>query len=54
MAMTSKYKVLVVIIDSHGVSKTIYPIIEASSEREARDIAEAQYPEGDVRSATKV
>lgn len=54
MATTYKYKMLIVIKDNHGVSKTIYPIIEASSDKEARDIAKAQYPNSDVRSATKM
>lgn len=54
MAVTSKFKITVVIKDNHGVSKTIYPIIEASTDLEAKRIAQAQYPEASVRTVTKV
>jgi hypothetical protein len=53
MSTTYKFKVLVNIKDEHGTSRSISPIIEAS-EHEARQIAEAQYPNGDVRSASKI
>lgn len=53
MPTTHKYKVLVV-IKVNGSSQTIYPIIEASSEHEARVIAKAQYPQGDVRSVSQI
>ena len=49
-----KFKVTIIIKNSSGASKTICPIIEATSSTEAINIAKAQYPEGDVRSASKV
>ncbi|PSL50381.1 hypothetical protein CLV51_1011726 [Chitinophaga niastensis] len=54
MATTHKFSVMVVIKDNHGVSRTLTPIIEASSDIEARRIAEAQYPNGSVRTVSKV
>ncbi len=53
MATTYKFKVTVVIKES-GISKTIYPIVEATSSTEALKIAKAQYATGDVRSASKL
>ena len=53
MATTYKFKVMVVIKEK-GSSKTIYPIIEASSSTEAQQIAKAQFYGGDVRSASKL
>ena len=54
MATTHKFSVMVVVKDFHGASRTITPIIEASSETEARRIAEAQYPNGSVRTVSKL
>jgi len=54
MAQTHKYKVMVVVKDHHGNSTTIYPVIEASSDSEAKRIAIAQYPAGSVRTVTKI
>lgn len=54
MSTTYKFKVMVVIKDPHGTSRTIYPIIEVSSDTEARRIAEADYPDGNVRTITKI
>ncbi|GEP88957.1 hypothetical protein SAMN05660909_02617 [Chitinophaga terrae (ex Kim and Jung 2007)] len=54
MAQTQKFKVMVVIKDNHGVSRTIYPIIEAGTDLEAKRIAIAQYPNGDVRTVSKI
>ena len=54
MAQTFQFKVLVVIKEKSGASKTIYPIIEASSVTEAIQIAKAQFPNGDVRNASKI
>lgn len=45
MSTTQKFKVMIVIKDRHGNSKTIYPIIEASSDMEAKRLAQAQYPD---------
>ena len=53
MAATFKYKVMVVIKEK-GISKTLSPVIEASSEAEAKNIAKAQFAGADVRSASKV
>lgn len=53
MATTFKFKVTVVIKEGSG-SKTIYPIIEASSSTDALRIAKAQFITGDVRSASKI
>jgi hypothetical protein len=54
MAQTHKFKVSVTIKDNHGITRTIYPIIEAQSDGEARKIAEAQYPNGRVGIISKV
>ncbi len=54
MAQTHKFSVMVVIKDKHGASRTITPIIEASTDTEARRIAEAQYPDASVRTVSKV
>ncbi|WP_157986274.1 hypothetical protein [Chitinophaga alhagiae] len=54
MATTQKFKVMVVIKDNHGVSRTIYPIIEAGTDLEAKRLAQAQYPDASVRTVTKV
>lgn len=53
MSTTYKFKVMVVIKDKHGFSQTIYPIVEASTDTEAKRIAIAQYPDGDVRTVSK-
>lgn len=45
---------MIVIKDNHGVSKTIYPIIEANTDLEAKRIAQAQYPDASIRTITKV
>lgn len=49
-----KFKVMVVIKDQHGISRTIYPTIEASSETDAKQIAKFQYPNGDIRTVSKI
>lgn len=54
MATTYKFSVMVVIKDSHGFSRTITPIIEATSDLEAKRIAIAQYPNGSVRTVSKI
>ncbi|WP_164714345.1 hypothetical protein [Chitinophaga rhizosphaerae] len=53
MAQTHKYKVMVIVKDNHGASRTIYPIIEAGTDLEAKRIAQAQYPDASVRTVTK-
>jgi hypothetical protein len=45
---------MVVIKDSHGFSRTITPIIEAATDTEAKRIAIAQYPNGSVRTVSKI
>lgn len=54
MATTYKFKVTVSIKDNHGISKTIYPIIEATTTTEAMQIAKAQYSNGNVTGASKI
>ncbi len=53
MATTYKFKVTVVIKEK-GSSKTIYPIIEATTSTEAQQIAKAQFYGGDIRGASKL
>jgi hypothetical protein len=53
MASMYKYKVMI-IIKEKGISKTLYPVIEASSETEAKKIAKAQFLSGEVKSASKI
>ena len=53
MSTTYKFKVTIIIKEGGG-SRTIYPIIEASSSTEAVRIAKAQFIMADVRSASKV
>ena len=54
MAQTHKFSVMVVIKDDHGISRTITPIIEASTDMEAKRIAIAQYPDASVRTVSKI
>jgi len=54
MSTTYKFEVMVIVKDHHGISRTIEPIIEASSDSEARRIAEAQYPDASIRTITKI
>lgn len=54
MATTHKFSVMVVIKDNHGISRTITPIIEATSDMEAKRIAQAQYPDASVRTVSKI
>ncbi|MBV8254836.1 MAG: hypothetical protein JO154_19705 [Chitinophaga sp.] len=53
MGTSIKFKVLVVYTDKFGISRSIYPIIEAPNEVEARRIAAAQYPNASIRTVTK-
>lgn len=54
MSVTYKFKVSIDIKTKSGSSQTIYPIIEAANNNEAKRIAEAQYPQGRVFTVSKV